>query len=172
MICPASPCKVKNPQSAVSRVAYRCQLSINFRGNAEAQLSSYRGAGHIGLVPTVGWPRTSGAHLQLVLRRERVAALDAAGHRSSTKGPFGKGTLTSALCKGTFTFVRNLVRVLRTKELLSQAQLGEALGVSRQTIIAIERGRYLPSLPLAINMARFFSLAVEDLFLLDEKEAS
>jgi putative transcriptional regulator len=67
--------------------------------------------------------------------------------------------------------MKNLVRELRTAGELSQAELGDALGVSRQTIIAIERGRYLPSLPLAINMARFFSMAVEDVFIQDEEDA-
>jgi putative transcriptional regulator len=67
--------------------------------------------------------------------------------------------------------MKNLVRELRTAGELSQAELGDALGVSRQTIIAIERGRYLPSLPLAINMARFFSMAVEDVFINDEEAA-
>jgi len=67
--------------------------------------------------------------------------------------------------------VKNLVRELRTADQLSQAELGEALGVSRQTIIAIERGRYLPSLPLAINLARFFSMAVEDVFIPEGEEA-
>jgi len=67
--------------------------------------------------------------------------------------------------------MKNLVKELRTAGGLSQADLGDALGVSRQTIIAIERGRYLPSLPLALGMARFFSMAIEDIFILDEKEA-
>jgi len=67
--------------------------------------------------------------------------------------------------------VKNLVKELRTAGQLSQAELGDALDVSRQTIIAIERGRYLPSLPLAIAMARFFSLAVEDVFIADEEDA-
>ena len=47
---------------------------------------------------------------------------------------------------------------------LSQGALGEALGVSRQTINAIETGRYLPSLPLAIELARFFGTHVEAIF--------
>ena len=47
---------------------------------------------------------------------------------------------------------------------LSQAQLGDAMGVSRQTIIAIETERYTPSLPLAIALARFFELPVEEVF--------
>ena len=60
--------------------------------------------------------------------------------------------------------VRNVVKELRTERGLSQAELGDALGVSRQTIIAIERGRYLPSLPLAFAVARFFSRTIEDVF--------
>ena len=63
--------------------------------------------------------------------------------------------------------MKNLVRELRVEREMSQAELGGALGVSRQTIIAIERGRYLPSLPLAIAMARFFSTSVEELFVLE-----
>jgi putative transcriptional regulator len=65
--------------------------------------------------------------------------------------------------------MRNRLRELRTEQELSQAELGDALGVSRQTIIAIERGRYLPSLPLALSMARYFSVRVEDIFSLDHK---
>ena len=56
------------------------------------------------------------------------------------------------------------MRLLRTARSLSQGALGEALGVSRQTINAIETGRYLPSLPLAIGLARFFDTTVEELF--------
>ena len=60
--------------------------------------------------------------------------------------------------------MRNDVRRLRAAHELSQGALGQALGVSRQTINAIETGRYLPSLPLAIGLARFFETTVEDLF--------
>ena len=60
--------------------------------------------------------------------------------------------------------MRNDVRLFRTGRDLSQGALGEALGVSRQTINAIETGRYLPSLPLAIGLARFFDTTVEELF--------
>ena len=60
--------------------------------------------------------------------------------------------------------MRNDVRLLRTGRDLSQGALAGALGVSRQTINAIETGRYLPSLPLAIGLARFFETTVEDLF--------
>jgi putative transcriptional regulator len=58
----------------------------------------------------------------------------------------------------------NDVRSLRTQRGLSQQQLGDALDVSRQTINAIETGRYLPSLPLAIALARYFGASVEEIF--------
>jgi len=60
--------------------------------------------------------------------------------------------------------VRNDVRELRSELGLSQGQLGQAMGVSRQTINAIETERYTPSLPLAIALARYFEKAVEDVF--------
>ena len=67
--------------------------------------------------------------------------------------------------------MKNLVREMRTAQGLSQADLGSAMRVSRQTVIAIERGRYLPSLPLAIALARFFSTTVEELFVTEEDGA-
>jgi len=60
--------------------------------------------------------------------------------------------------------VRNRVREQRTQQGLSQADLAAALGVSRQTVISIESGRYLPSLPLAFAIARFFGLTVDKMF--------
>ena len=66
--------------------------------------------------------------------------------------------------------MRNDVRNLRTAADLSQSDLGAALGVSRQTINSIENGRYLPSLPLAMAIARHFHTTVEDVFHLDGKE--
>ncbi len=62
------------------------------------------------------------------------------------------------------SIVRNDVRELRTERGLRQEDLARALRVSRQTINAIETGRYLPSLPLAIALARFLGRPVEDLF--------
>ena len=47
---------------------------------------------------------------------------------------------------------------------MTQAELGAALGVSRQTVISIESGRYLPSLPLAFRIARLFEAPLEQLF--------
>jgi putative transcriptional regulator len=64
--------------------------------------------------------------------------------------------------------MRNQVRELRTRRELSQGQLAAALSVSRQTINSIEQERYLPSLPLAIALARFFDRSVEELFDADE----
>lgn len=58
----------------------------------------------------------------------------------------------------------NDVRILRERLGLSQGQLAEALRVSRQTINAIETGRYLPSLPLAFAIARYFGRRIEELF--------
>jgi putative transcriptional regulator len=60
--------------------------------------------------------------------------------------------------------MENEVRELRTARGLSQAQLGTELGVSRQTVNAIEVGKYSPSLPLAITLARFFGRTVEEVF--------
>ena len=64
--------------------------------------------------------------------------------------------------------MRNVVKELRLDRGLSQAALGGALGVSRQTVNSIETGRYLPSLPLAIALARYFDKAVEEVFDVDQ----
>jgi putative transcriptional regulator len=60
--------------------------------------------------------------------------------------------------------MQNQVRDRRSRRDLSQGALAIAVGVSRQTINAIETGRHLPSLPLAIGLARFLETTVEDLF--------
>jgi putative transcriptional regulator len=69
-----------------------------------------------------------------------------------------------------FVTVKNRVRELRTNDGLSQAQLGDELGVSRQTINSIEQGRYLPSLPLAFAIARHFTTTIEKIFEPEEYE--
>lgn len=61
----------------------------------------------------------------------------------------------------------NDVRALREAAGLSQAALGTVLGVSRQTINSIETGKYDPSLPLAIAIARHFATTVEEIFHVD-----
>ena len=53
---------------------------------------------------------------------------------------------------------------MRATRGISQAELGQALGVSRQTINSIETGRYLPSLPLALALGRYFGTSVEEIF--------
>ena len=63
--------------------------------------------------------------------------------------------------------MRNDVRELRLAAGLSQRELGEALQVSRQTVNSIETGRYDPSLPLAIAIARHFHRPVEEIFHVD-----
>jgi putative transcriptional regulator len=60
--------------------------------------------------------------------------------------------------------VRNSLRELRTKRHWSQGELADHLGVSRQSINAIETGRFDPSLPLAFRIARLFSRRIEDVF--------
>jgi putative transcriptional regulator len=60
--------------------------------------------------------------------------------------------------------VTNRVRELRQARQLPQQELASALHVSRQTINSVETGRYVPSLPLALELARFFGLPVEEIF--------
>jgi putative transcriptional regulator len=60
--------------------------------------------------------------------------------------------------------MKNRVKDLRTVAGLSQGQLAEAVGVSRQTINSIEKERYVPSLPLALALARYFDSSVEEVF--------
>jgi putative transcriptional regulator len=67
--------------------------------------------------------------------------------------------------------VRNRVREQRSRVGLTQADLAQALGVSRQTVISIESGRYLPSLPLAFRIAHLFELPLEQLFQPNGEEA-
>jgi putative transcriptional regulator len=60
--------------------------------------------------------------------------------------------------------MKNQVRELRIQKGLAQGQLAEAMGVSRQTVNSIENERYTPSLPLAMALARYFGVTVEEMF--------
>jgi putative transcriptional regulator len=60
--------------------------------------------------------------------------------------------------------VKNNLRVLRAERDWSQAELADALGVSRQTVNALETGKYDPSLPLAFKIARLFDRMIEEVF--------
>ena len=66
-------------------------------------------------------------------------------------------------------FMKNRIEDLRKRNGLTQQKLAESLGVSRQTIISLERGRYNPSIMLAYKMAKVFNCAIEDVFILEEE---
>ena len=63
--------------------------------------------------------------------------------------------------------MRNRLKVLRAERDWSQLDLAERLGVSRQSVNAIETGKYDPSLPLAFRIADLFGLSIEEIFLRD-----
>ncbi len=63
--------------------------------------------------------------------------------------------------------IRNRVKELRINRAWTQQQLGEAVGVSRQSINSIECNRYVPSLPLALTFARIFGCPTDDIFALE-----
>ena len=65
----------------------------------------------------------------------------------------------------------NRIAELRKERRISQAELAEAVDVTRQTIISLENGRYNASLLLAHRLARHFGLAIEDVFLFDEEDS-
>lgn len=64
--------------------------------------------------------------------------------------------------------MKNKIKVFRAMHDLTQEGLASELGVTRQTVLAIEKGKYDPSLELAFKIARFFGVTVEDVFLYDE----
>lgn len=67
--------------------------------------------------------------------------------------------------------MKNRLEEIRKKQGIKQEELAQAMGVSRQTIGSLENGRYNPSIILAIKLARFFGMAVEDIFIYDENES-
>lgn len=66
--------------------------------------------------------------------------------------------------------MKNLIKVERARHNLTQADLAKNLGVSRQTIHAIEKNKFNPSVTLAIKMAQFFKVSVEYLFEIEEED--
>ncbi len=68
--------------------------------------------------------------------------------------------------------MRNRLRVLRAEQGWSQAEVAQRLSVSRQTVNAIENGKYDPSLPLAFAIARLFELQIEEVFDPDQSETA
>jgi len=65
--------------------------------------------------------------------------------------------------------MKNRLKVYRAMYNLTQEELAKKLGVSRQTIIAIEKGKYDPSLRLAFKISRLFGVKIEDIFIYDEE---
>ncbi len=66
--------------------------------------------------------------------------------------------------------MENLIRVERAKKKITQAELAEKVHVSRQTIHAIETGKFVPSTVLALKIAKFFKVKLEDLFKLEDND--
>lgn len=66
----------------------------------------------------------------------------------------------------------NQLENLRLKKNMTQQELADLVGVSRQTIISLERGRYNPSILLAYRLARLFELSIEDVFIFSEEEVN
>ena len=64
--------------------------------------------------------------------------------------------------------MKSKIKVYRAMNDLSQEELAKAIGVTRQTIISIERRKYDPSLSLAFKIARYFKVGIEDIFLYQE----
>ncbi|RXE57045.1 XRE family transcriptional regulator [Methanoculleus taiwanensis] len=64
--------------------------------------------------------------------------------------------------------MKNRIKVHRAMHDLTQEALANELGVTRQTILAIEKGKYDPSLDLAFKIARFFGVAIEEIFIYDD----
>lgn len=66
--------------------------------------------------------------------------------------------------------MKTRIAELRKEKKLSQADLAEIVGVTRQTITSIETGKYIASLPLAYKIAKYFGLKIEDVFRFEEEE--
>ncbi len=62
------------------------------------------------------------------------------------------------------------IKELRKQHKLSQEELADAVGTTRQTITSIETGKYVASLPLAYKIAKYFGLHIEDVFVFDKEE--
>ena len=66
-------------------------------------------------------------------------------------------------------YVKNNVAILRKEKGITQEEFSDGVGVSRQTVIAIEKGNYIPSLLLGLKIAKFFKKDVEEVFSYHEK---
>jgi putative transcriptional regulator len=68
--------------------------------------------------------------------------------------------------------MKNKIKIFRAMHNLTQEHLAEAIGVNRQTILAIEKEKYIPSLDLAFKISRYFGVNIEEVFIVDEKMPS
>ncbi|WP_432649733.1 helix-turn-helix transcriptional regulator [Huintestinicola sp.] len=66
--------------------------------------------------------------------------------------------------------MKNRLEEIRKERGIKQEELAQAMGVSRQTIGSLENGRYNPSITLAIKLARYFGMTVEDIFIYEEEQ--
>ncbi len=69
-----------------------------------------------------------------------------------------------------FMYMKNRVKELRAKYNFTQEALAETVNVTRQTIVALEKGSYIPSLLLAMNIAQTFKLPIEEIFFMEGEE--
>ena len=67
------------------------------------------------------------------------------------------------------TPMKNKIKIFRATHDLTQEHLAQAIGVNRQTILAIEKEKYIPSLDLAFKISRYFGVNIEEVFIFDEK---
>jgi putative transcriptional regulator len=65
--------------------------------------------------------------------------------------------------------MKNKIKVFRAMHDLTQEDLAQTIGVTRQTILAIEKGKYVPSLDLAFRIARHFKVNIEEVFIYDDE---
>jgi putative transcriptional regulator len=65
--------------------------------------------------------------------------------------------------------MKNKIKIFRAMHNLTQEQLAQAIGVNRQSILAIEKEKYIPSLDLAFKISRYFEINIEEVFIFDEK---
>lgn len=66
--------------------------------------------------------------------------------------------------------MENIISQLRKEKKLTQEELANEVGVTRQTITSIETGKYIASLPLAFKIANFFEMRIEDIFIMEEDD--
>lgn len=66
--------------------------------------------------------------------------------------------------------MKNKVKEIREQHSLTQEQLAQKIGVSRQSIISIEKGHYVPTTTLALKIAAIFKVAIEDIFMLEKAD--